>query len=73
MIDYLFPIFGLGLVVTGIVVKGLILARDMADAQTACEEQPHPEFDNDQIRARSAPRSLRSTPFGNDRAENRSH
>jgi hypothetical protein len=55
MIDYVFPIFGLGVVVTGIVVKGLILAKDMADAQMASEERPHAESDDDQIRGRSAP------------------
>ena len=55
MIDYLFPIFGLGVAVTGIVVKGLILAKDMANAQMASEEQPHAESDDDQKRGRSAP------------------
>ena len=55
MIDYLFPIFCLGVAVTGIVVKGLILAKHMANAQMASEEQPHAESDDDQIRGRSAP------------------
>lgn len=58
MIDYLFPIFGLGVAVTGIVVKGLIMAKDMANAQMASEEQPRAESDDDQIRGRSAPRSF---------------
>ena len=58
MIHYLFPIFGLGVAITGIVVKGLILAKDVADAQMTSEEQPHVEFDDDQIRGRSAPRTL---------------
>ena len=58
MIDYLVPIFGLGVAVTGIVVKGLMLAKEMANAQMASEEQPHGESDQAQIRGRSAPRSF---------------
>jgi len=58
MIDYLFPIFGLGVAVTGIVVKGLILAKDMANAQIAFEEQPYAESDDDQIRGPSVPHSF---------------
>lgn len=64
MIDYLFPIFGLGVAVTGIVVKGLILAKDMANAQMASNEQPHAEPDHAQIRGRSASRSF---AFSSDR------
>jgi len=55
MIEYLFPIFGLGVAVTGIVVKGLILAKDMANAQMASEEQPHAESDDDQFAAVRSP------------------
>jgi selenocysteine-specific translation elongation factor len=69
MIDYLFPIFGFGVVVTGIVFKGLLLARDTAEAQAASEGQSHAEFDDDQIRSGSAPVLSRSTPIGNDRAK----
>ena len=58
MIDYLFPIFGFGLAVTGIVVQGLIRAKDMANAPIASEDQPHAESDDAQIRGRSAPRSF---------------
>ena len=58
MIDYLFPIFCLGVAVTGIVVKGLILAKDMADAQMASEEQAHAESDDDHIPGRSVSRSF---------------
>ena len=63
VIDYLFPIFGFGVVVTGIVVKGLIMAKDMADAQMALGKQAHAESDDDQVRGRSAP-----TPFAFKRA-----
>jgi len=75
MIDYLFPIFGFGIVVTGIVVKGLITAADMADAQMASEEKAHAESDDDQVRGRSAPALSRSIPIGNDgdRSSQRSH
>ena len=58
MIDYLFPIFGLGVAVSGIVVKGLILARDMANAQMASQKQPHSKPNHAQIRSRSASRSF---------------
>ncbi len=75
MIDYLFPIFGFGVVVTGIVVKGLIMAKDMADAQMALGKQAHAESDDDQVRGRSAPTLSRSIPIGNDgeRSSERSH
>ena len=75
MIDYLFPIFGFGVVVTGIVVKGLIMATDMAGAQMASEKEAHAESDDDQVRGRSAPASSRSIPIGNDwdRSSQRSH
>jgi hypothetical protein len=65
VIDYLFPIFGFGVVVTGIVVKGLIMARDMADAQMASGKQAPAESDDDQVRSRSAPTLSRSIPIGN--------
>jgi hypothetical protein len=73
MIDYLFPIFGLGVAVTSIVVKGLVLAKDMANAQMASEEQPHAGSDDGQFAAVPLPVLSRSTPIGNGRAENRSH
>ena len=59
MFEYLFPIFCFGVVVTGIVVKGLIMAKDMADAQMVSGEQAHAESDDDQIRGRSVPASFR--------------
>jgi hypothetical protein len=75
MFEYLFPIFCFGVVVTGIVVKGLIMAKDMADAQMALEKQAHAESDDDQVRGRSAPTLSRSIPIGNDgeRSSERSH
>jgi len=51
MFDYLFPIFCFGLAVTGIVVKGLIAAADMANSQLAsgnekdAESAGHPARD----------------------------
>ena len=33
MIDYLFPIFGFGVVITGIVIKGLITAHEIAQSE----------------------------------------
>ena len=55
MFEYLFPIFCFGVVVTGIVVKGLIMAKDMADAQMVSGKQAHAESDDNKIRGRSAP------------------
>ena len=40
MIDYLFPIFGFGVVVTGIVVKGLLTAREIHQAQSSSQLPP---------------------------------
>jgi hypothetical protein len=40
MFDYLFPIFGFGVVITGIVVKGLVMAADMANSQRTSETEP---------------------------------
>ncbi len=39
MFEYLFPIFAFGLVVTGIVCKGLITAADMAKADREARER----------------------------------
>ena len=75
MFEYLFPIFCFGVVVTGIVVKGLIMAKDMADAQMALGKQARAESVDDQVRGRFAPTLSRSIPIGNDgeRSSERSH
>lgn len=39
MFEYLFPIFSFGLVVTGIVCKGLVTAADMAKADREAHER----------------------------------
>ena len=44
MVEYLFPIFGFGVVITGIVLKGMMTASDVA--------RNHPDFDE---RDRSLP------------------
>ena len=51
MFEFLFPIFCFGVAVTGIVVKGLITAKDMADAQMTSGKQAHPESDDDHFRS----------------------
>lgn len=40
MFEYLFPIFAFGVVITGIVCKGLLFAADVAKAEQAAEERP---------------------------------
>ncbi len=34
MFDYIFPIFAFGLVITGVVIKGLLMAAEMAASLT---------------------------------------
>ena len=63
MVEYLFPIFGFGVVITGIVVKGMMTAADVA--------QNHPDFDE---RDRSLPAAAAFTADDKDvaRSNNRS-
>ena len=62
MFDYLFPIFGFGVVITGIVIKGLVMAADMANSLT--DDQANVEPDQP-LSVRSAPQTLHSASIGN--------
>ena len=62
MFEYIFPIFCFGVVVTGIVVKGLITAADMSKAQITSENQARAESDDHPAGGRSAFALPRLTP-----------
>ena len=63
MFEYLFPIFALGLVVTGIVCKGLLTAADMAKADRAAQERIRVEAKSSQSQRHSRPAmEVRSKP-----------
>ena len=62
MFDYIFPIFGFGVVITGIVIKGLVMAADMAASLK--DDQANVELDQP-LSVHSAPTTLHSTPIGN--------
>jgi hypothetical protein len=67
MFEYLFPIFCFGVVVTGIVVKGLIMAADMANTQISLEEEVNAQSDSHQVNAHSVSEFSSLTPTGNNR------
>jgi len=62
MFEYLFPIFGFGVVITGIVIKGLAMAADMANSLT--DDQTNVELDQP-LSVRSALQTLHSASIGN--------
>jgi hypothetical protein len=53
MFDFLFPIFCFGLVVTGIVAKGLLAAADFAEAQKTLDGSVNAESGGGRISNRS--------------------
>lgn len=63
MFDYIFPIFAFGLVITGVVIKGLLMAAEMAASLTG--EPANTELERP-LSARSVPEILRSASLGND-------
>ena len=67
MFEYLFPIFCFGLVVTGIVVKGLIMAADMANTQISLEDEVDAQSDSHQPTAHSVSEFSSLAPPGNNR------
>ncbi len=56
MFEYLFPIFCFGLVITGIVAKGLSMAADEAESQMRSQIQVDVESAKPDSATRSAPR-----------------
>lgn len=63
MFDYVFPIFFFGVVITGIVIKGLIMAADEAASLTG--DQLKIELERPPS-VRPAPQIVRSVAIGND-------
>ena len=66
MFEYLFPIFCFGVVVTGIIVKGLIMAAEMANSKTGLEDEVNAQFDSHQVSAHSVSAFSPSAPTGNN-------
>lgn len=62
MFEFLFPIFCFGLVVTGIVAKGLLTAADLAEAQKRLDGSVNAESGEQRISNRSP--SLFTGPDG---------
>ena len=60
MFEYIFPIFCFGVIITGIVAKGMMTAADMARS----------EAESDDV-ARSAPTPSRFTPIANELGRSR--
>ncbi len=64
MFEYLFPIFCFGLVITGIVAKGLFMASEMAKSSLSSPNSTGDEAVEPRVMTRSASPSSYPAPFG---------
>ena len=64
MFEYLFPIFCFGLVITGIVAKGLFMASELANSSLSSQKRTGDETAGLGVTTRSASPSSYPAPLG---------